>query len=1588
MVQLTMMMSTYFRKALMPWVMQALRINSSLSILEACVCLLLLRTNLHVVLCLSPVGETFRERCRMFPGLVNCTTIDWFTEWPTDALYEVATRQMASETLGTEEIKQAVCKMFVTAHQSVEATSHSMHLSLKRRNYVTPTNYLETVRNYKALLAEKRSELLSKCNKLKGGMTKLDETRVQVTDMKKVVQEKQVVVAQAKSNCEELLVQVVQDKRVADEQEKQVNTEAIKIAKETEEANTIANQVSAELDKALPALQEAEAALNVLTKKDISELKAYSKPPALVEMTLSGVMTVLKRPATWEESKKQLSDANFMMKLLNYDKDNMDDALLKKINKFTTNPEFTPESVGKVSLAAKGMCMWVGAMEVYGYVAKDVGPKRARLRAAQENLARKQAALASAQEQLAIVLAKVKALRDKYDESMHCNKTLEEELNDLTGKLQRAEKLVTGLAGERTRWESSVGGYQASLAALPGDTLLAAAFLSYAGPFPSEYRDELVKGIWLPQVKLLNIPASENFDFCSFLADPSNVRDWNIQGLPADSFSTENGVMVTRGRRWPLMIDPQGQAVRWIKSMEAQCGLKVLSLSASDMVRQLESAVQFGQPVLLSDIMEEIDPVLEPLLAKAFIRRNNQLLVKIGDKEVDFNPEFKLYITTKLANPHYTPEVSTKAMIVNFAVKESGLEAQLLNTVVKNERPDLDKQKNDLVVKVAAGKRTQVELEDTILQLLATARGSMLDNIELINTLDQSKTTWEEVNESLRVAEETTKQLQAAAGQYRPCSVRAAILYFVLNDLAGVDPMYQFSLDAYNGLFLMSINNSPKSEVLADRIKSLNDYHTYAVYKYAARGLFKRHKLLLSLQMCVRILQAAGQVNAEEWQFLLRGGTVLDRSQQPANPCPSWISEEAWDSLATLDQLPAFKGLANSLESVAGDWELWFRQPEPESSELPREWEAKCNELQRLLLVRSLRPDRVIFAATTYVANALGKKFIEPPVLDLGETHADSTALSPLIFVLSPGVDPTDALRKLAAEKGIDNKLNTVALGQGQAPIAQRMIEQSIRNGDWVFLANCHLMTSWLPTLDKIIEGLEAAKPHERFRLWLSSSPSPEFPISILQRGLKMTTEPPKGLRANLLRLYNGITDEAFKCCKNTDKYQKLLFALAYFHSVLLERRKFRTLGFNIPYDFNDTDFSVSDDLLRSYLDNYVVTPWGALKYLVAEANYGGRVTDELDRRVLSSYLSRFYCEEALDVVNFKLSPLPHYFIPEPGTLNSFRDYIVTLPATDRPEAFGQHSNAEISYLIEDSKAVLGGLLSLGPKTGSSGGDGGAGSRREELVEAIATDLLDQVPAPFNLEAVMRAKQDDPSALHVVLFQEIERYNSLLVGLRRSCAELLKGIKGLVVMSVDLDQIFEALYNAKVPSAWLKTYPSLKPLGPWTRDLLARIEQLARWAEGTYPRLYWLGGFTYPTGFLTAVLQTTARRNAIPIDTLAFEYGVVNLEERETTAAPKEGVYVKGMFLEGGGWDFESGCLCEPQPMELIVVMPIIHFRPVENKKKSSRGVYNCPLYLYPVRTGTRERPSLMGTVDLKPGAAESDHWVMRGTALLLSLAT
>jgi dynein heavy chain len=879
------------------------------------------------------------------------------------------------------------------------------------------------------------------------------------------------------------------------------------------------------------------------------------------------------------------------------------------------------------------------------------------------------------------------------------------------------------------------------------------------------------------------------------------------------------------------------------------------------------------------------------------------------------------------------------------------------------------------------------------LGLLESAEGDLLDDPELNQTLQQSRVTSVEVKKQLAVAAETEEKIDTAREAYRPTATRASLIFFVLNDLAMIDPMYQFALKSYMTLFKDSIDKSAGDKdrdniEILDRLHAINSYHTESVYKATCRALFEKHKLLFAFKLCVEKMKNEKKIDLDEYDFFLKGGVVMDRSQRPANPCEEWLSEKVWDDITELDKLPAFKGLAASFDTNSGEWQQWYRSdnPPPEKLPPPGEWQTKRDDFQQMCVLRCLRPDRVVFAARSFIATNLGPQFVEPPPFDVKAVYEQSSCTTPLIFVLSPGVDPVITLRTLAdTVEGSD--LQMLSLGQGQTPRALQYLTEGAKNGNWVFLANCHLSIAWLPDLEKIVEGYEIKQaPHPNFRLWLSSDPDPRFPISLLQASSKMTTEPPKGLKANLLRLYDkNLDDERFEASSKPEKYKKLCFSLCFFHAVMIERKKFLSLGWNIMYDFNDSDWDICECLLVQYLDQYDETPWDALKYLIAEANYGGRVTDDQDRRLLVVYANQYFNETAITQPNFSLSTAPQYYIPYDGVRESYSAYIQTLPdaASDPPEAFGQHPNADIASQMEATKTLLTTILSLQPRAVAVEGQ----KTPEQTVLALIDSLTDQVQKPLDWKAMLRKHGADKTPLTVVLLQELSRYNIVLNAVHSSLASLKKGIQGLVVISSELEQVFDALINGQVPGGWGKVYPSIKPLGPWIRDLIDRVDSFLRWSDVGPPKVFWLTAFTYPTGFLTALLQNTARKNSVAIDTLVWDFVVMTHNEQSINMQPKEGAYVRGLFLEGARWDSDNGCLAEPFPMELVSSMPVIHFKPVENKKKGSKGIHATPMYLYPVRTGSRERPSFMIEVDLKAGLQhDSQFWTKRGVALLLSL--
>ncbi|KAM8871594.1 dynein axonemal heavy chain 2 isoform 7-T7 [Synchiropus picturatus] len=1608
------------------------------------------RSNLHVVLCLSP-GESFRSRLLQFPALLNSTTIDWFCEWPEEALLEVAERRLEGLDVGAAE-KAKVASACVSVHRSATLLSQKMTAELRRHSYVRPTNYLDLVSGYKKLLADKRHELELQVNKLQTGLLKVSATREKVEVMSAELEEARRQVAEVQLECDKYLSAIVQQKMEADKQQKAVRADAEKVQAEEHQCQVLADLAQRDLDQALPALDEAKKALESLNKTDMTEIKSYGRPPAMVETVMQAVMTLLEKEATWTEAKRQLGDASFIRTLVTFDKDNISDKVMKKVGSYCRSSDFDPEKIGNVSLAARSLCMWVRAIEAYGNVHRSVKPKRAQFNAAAAQLAEKQAELSQSQKALQKLGDELEQLKQKHGDKLSQKDSLRKRSEEMEVKLDRADKLVKGLAGERVRWEDRVAGLEEELGFLLGDCLLAASFLSYMGPLRSRYRDELLS-TWMKEMQGLGLRLSPGFTFADFLSEPAAVREWNAQGLPSDTFSTENGLIVTRGSRWPLMVDPQGQAVRWIKRMEMSRGLKVVDPQVPDYLGVLQDAIQFGNPVLLQNVQEQLDPSLWPLLNKSLTRIGGRLLLRLAGKDVEFHPEFRFYIATNLSNPHYAPETSSRTTIVNFAVKEQGLEAQLLGVVVRKERPELEEQKDSLVISISSGQRNLQQLEDQILGLLKEASGSLLDEEQLVQTLQTSKVTASEVSEQLESSLRTAKEIDSAREEYRSCARRASMLFFLLSDLSLLDPMYQFSLDAYIQVFVQSVEKSGRSQKLEERLANLISFHTYAVYRFVSRTLFQCHKLLFSFQMCVRILEASGKLNMEEYNFFLGGGQVrrsvaaenLTKTSscgsspqvldgQVDNPCSDWLPDSSWDHICALDKLPNFHGLVTSLELDRREWHVWFSGAEPESTPLPAAWENKCSHLQKMLIVRCLRQDRVSSCVASFVTNTLGARFVEPPVLDLKavsvceglflertmteslgapQVAVESCSSSPLLFILSPGADPAGPLQQLAELSGMSGRFHTLSLGQGQAPVAGRLLEDAVRNGHWLFLANCHLLLSWMPQLDRVVEQLEVQEPHSDFRLWLSSSPHPEFPVRLLQASVKMSWEPPKvtppppltrppsqrrssdavlclqGVKANLRCLYQQLPQAELARCSRSNVYRKLLFSLSFFHSVLLERSQILQLGWNRSYRFSPADFEVGRSLLGLYLDQHEEAPWEALRLLVAGVTYGGHVTEEWDRRLLDTYTAECFCDDVVQQPLYKLSPSHH--APRDGPPSSYLDHISTLPPAESPEVLGQHPNAQLGGRMAESRALLSSLTSLqllcGDRHTPAGSRAGSRTERELKVLELLPELRAAIPSAVT-EHDSSVLQGQRGPLEVVLLQEIQRYNQLLETVRWSLEQLEKGITGVEVMSPGLEEIFNCVHDGKVPPLWGKTYPSLKPLAAWTSDLRQRVEQLARWAQTSRPpALLWLSGFTSPKALLTAVLQSHARQHQQkPVDSLSWEFTVSTVDDSHLLHPPQDGVLVRGLFLQGAAWDRKNSCLVEAQPMQMFCPMPSVHFKPSDNRKKTPRSVYVCPCFSSPQRSGSAAADLFVAAVYLKSGALTPDHWVKRGTALVLSL--
>ncbi|XP_049886262.1 dynein axonemal heavy chain 8 [Pectinophora gossypiella] len=1549
------------------------------------------RANLHVVLCFSPVGEKFRSRALKFPGLISGSTIDWFQKWPRQALIEVAQHFLAEFTvICSPETKTQLIEIMGSVQDNVASACTTYYDRFRRQAHVTPKSYLCFLDGYKTLYKEKHLGIAEMAKRMTTGLDKLVEAAASVDVLKKELEVKEQEIKVATANAEEVLAAVAESAAAAEVVKAgvlEVKERAVQLVSVIAAETAIAEE---KLADAKPALEAAEAALLTINAADIATVRKLGKPPFLITLIMDCVILLFRKKiesvkpdpeknfliASWGESLKVMADSKFLNNLKFYPKDEINAEMVDLLQPYFNFSQYTFEAAKVACGNVAGLISWTIAMAQFYSVNKDVLPLKANLAVMQGKYQAAKKELDAAEAQLEAKERELAHVQAQFDEAMSLKQAVLDDAAKCQSKMDAATALINGLSGERIRWTEQSALFKSEIERLVGDILLLVGFLSYSGPFNQEFRN-LLLSTWLNELLKRKIPVSMNLNITESLTDTATIGDWNLCGLPTDDLSIQNGIIVTKAARFPLLIDPQIQGKNWIKNMEKANDLIVTTLNHKYFRNHVEDCVSLGRPMLIEDVQEELDPALDNILEKNYIKIGSSYKVRLGDKEVDVTAGHRIYITTKLPNPAYTPEISARTSIIDFTVTMQGLEDQLLGRVILTEKAELESERTQLITDVTSNRRRLKELEANLLHKLTTIQGSLVEDVSLIQVLNITKSTATEVKEKLDTAKETELKINAAREEFRPVATRGSVLYFLVCNMSLVCNMYQTSLAQFLERFDISMDRSTPSPITSRRINFIIDYLTFDVFKYISRGFYEKHKYLFTVLLTLKIDMNKEYITFEEFQTFIKGGAALDLNACPPKPY-KWITDMSWLNLVQLSTLRQFTNILDQVSNNEKGWKAWFDKEAPEDETLPDGYH-NLDVFRKLLVVRAWCPDRTLAQSLKYVCSSMGKRYSEAVIVNYEQMVMESRPLVPLIGFLAMGSDPTPSIEITA--KRLECLCSAISMGQGQEVHARKLIDRALSEGLWVLLQNCHLGLEYMVEIMEQFSELEKDPEaiHETFRLWITTEVHPRFPITLLQMSIKYTCEPPSGIKAGLMRTYDSMSQD-FLDYSDSPFYLPMIFTVSFLHTVVQERRKFGPLGWNIPYEFNSADWLSSCMFVQNHLDS--LDPgqnisWTTVRYMISAVQYGGRVTDDYDTRLLVCF-TRVWLSDQLFNEDFQF--YKGYGIMKFKNIPEYLEEIEKMKTTDPPQAYGLHTNADITYQRAVVQDLLDTILSIQPK--ESGG--GSGESREASVYRQSKEMLDKVPSNYDPHEVKERLRFYGMLNSMVIFlrQEIDRMQKVIGLVRTTLKDLLLAIDGTIIMNEALRESLDAIYDAKVPKIWLKSSWSSSTLGFWFTEFLERNMQFSSWCFIARPFSFWMTGFFNPQGFLTAMRQEVTRAHkGWALDMVTLHNDVTKFSLEEIKAPPPEGVFVHGVYLDGAGWDRRNNRLCESTLKVLYTPLPVIHVYAINSTAPKDPKLYQCPVYKKPNRTGlTFITPLWLPTIK------NPDHWMLRGVAILCDI--
>ena len=1056
--------------------------------------------------------------------------------------------------------------------------------------------------------------------------------------------------------------------------------------------------------------------------------------------------------------------------------------------------------------------------------------------------------------------------------------------------------------------------------------------------------------------------------------------------------------------RYPLIIDPSGQAIAFLTNEFKEKKLLKTSFVKNSFMKSLETALRFGAPLIVMDV-DKVDPILNNVLNRETHKSGPRVLITLGDQDIDFSPAFEMYMCTRDSTAQFTPDLCSRVTFVNFTVTPSSLQSQCMNALLKSERPDVDRKREDQLKLQGECKVKMRELEEQLLHALSNVEGSILEDVKVIATLEKIKKESSEIQEKLGQTDAIMQEINETSALYDTAGEVAANLYFMLQRMGAMHTLYRYSLAFFLEVFDGSIRTELQKDLSYEkRLEAILEKLFGNLFLRVGPGLQEADVLVFGLQLAqVRAeSQGSSPFPKAELDLLLKGAAV-DVTKSSAAPLAeqccevlkSKLNSQQLKGLQDLHLLPCFSGLVGNIQAKESEWLRFMEHLEAEMA-IPTGWEKTSDDgpslLQKTLILKALRPDRLTFICTALVESVLGKGFLDLPAFNLAEIIAkDSRASSPIMMVSVPGFDPSGKVTELAQVQ--KKSLQSAAMGSEEGfNVADKAIKAASNAGTWVLLKNVHLAISWLSELEKNLYGMN---PQQNFRLFLTMEFNPRIPPNLIRLSRVYVFEPPSGLRASLRRSFAQVLPP-----ERTDRQPvercRLHFLLAFLHAIVLERLRFFPVGWSKKYEFGDADKMCSRDVVDAWVDSVSnhgqlsnispdKIPWDALRSILSESIYGGRVDNEFDHAVLKTFINHLFRAESFErdfALNMESSSEHCLRSPDGRKREQFLEWIDNLPAKGSPTWVGLPVHAEQMLRINRANHTLQRWLLLQGNTGALKGEKkkeGEKRRASALINPLfdlgtkVKQMLENLPE--SLEQLPRSEASLRDPLWRCYDREAGFGRSLLKKVRQDLSLLSAACDGTAKSTNEVRQLIQDLTTDQVPKAWQRFAMAKVTATEYLADFVKRLDQLRTVVSSGSLQKHrlWYGGLFFPEAFLTASRQAVAQQKQVSLEEL-------NLIVQIGGDAPSgdDAFEMTGLQLEGAAWD--KGQLVVTD--ELSVALPLLWIRWVHvdlPEVKQTADYLRVPVYL------NTSRSVLISAFSLKtPKEIPNAVWVQRSVAVTI----